>query len=157
VSRLARSKAIVLALAVGALTGCGRATPVATSRVPLTNRVVSPADWKAVLEDWYVGGLDHRHSCGAVVVAISHLPVDGPVYSTVFDDLRRYAGKVCPKEPAFGALRRGMTDRDVAAVAGMPEEPAFGCWLYPVTRRHTGRRVCFRRGRVSVLQVSVHL
>src|SRR5205823_2828370 len=55
----------------------------------------SAAGWKAVLDDWYDGSIDRWHSCAAVREAIRHLPVDGPIYSTVFPDLRHYARAVC--------------------------------------------------------------
>jgi hypothetical protein len=51
--------------------------------------------WKAVINDWYDGGIDHPHSCAAVIAAISHLPMDGGVYSTVRPDLYAYERKVC--------------------------------------------------------------
>jgi hypothetical protein len=50
--------------------------------------------WKAVINDWYDGGIDHSHSCAAVKTAISHLPVDA-AYSSARDDLEAYARKVC--------------------------------------------------------------
>jgi len=54
-----------------------------------------PAAWKAVLHDWYDGHMDHWHSCQAVLEAIRHLPVDGPIYSTIGLDLKAYARGVC--------------------------------------------------------------
>ena len=55
------------------LVACG-----GSNRVRLTGRVVTTTEWRAVLQDWYDGKISDRHSCGAVVVASSHLPVDGP-------------------------------------------------------------------------------
>jgi hypothetical protein len=50
---------------------------------------------KAVINDWYDGGIDHPHSCAAVKAAISLLPVDGGTYSTARRDLEAYEHKVC--------------------------------------------------------------
>ena len=120
------------------LGGCG-----GSSGVTLTGRVVTAAQWKAVLWDWYDGRISHPHSCGAVVVATSHLPIDA-TYSTANADLGRYAAKVCTHHRDFRAIKRGMTDADVAAVAGAPQLPAGGrCWEY-----RQRRDVCFRAGRV---------
>lgn len=76
------------------LVACG-----GSNRVRLTGRVVTTTEWRAVLRDWYVGKISDRHSCGAVVVASSHLPVDGAVFSTASADLARYAVKVCAHHP----------------------------------------------------------
>lgn len=52
------------------------------------------APWKAVINDWYNGGIDHSHSCAAVKVAISHLPVGGGP-SSARNDFEAYERKVC--------------------------------------------------------------
>jgi hypothetical protein len=77
-------------------------------------------------------------------------------YRKAITALDRYAGTVCPRRGKLDRLRVGMTDATVAAVAGMPRTPRLRCWLYPVTRSHDGRRVCFVDGRATVVQVSVH-
>jgi hypothetical protein len=64
-------------------------------RANAPTRAASPAAWKAVLHDWYDGHMDHWHSCRAVLEAIRHLPVDGPIYSTIGLDLKAYARGVC--------------------------------------------------------------
>jgi hypothetical protein len=49
-----------------------------------------------VFADWYGDGkFDRWHSCSAVQEAITHLPADGAVYSTIADDLAAYARTVC--------------------------------------------------------------
>jgi hypothetical protein len=143
---------IVLGVLVALACGCGG------HKAPrLTHRVVTAAEWKSVLRDWYPDGrVDHTHSCGAILVAMRHLPSSPPMYSTVTVDLDRAARRLCTQHPSLTAIHRGMTDADVAAVAGAPRLPPGGCWLYPVTREHDGRRVCFTRGHVSLLQFSVH-
>jgi hypothetical protein len=116
----------------------------------LSGKVVSAAQWKAVLRDWYDGRISERHSCGAVVVASSHLPVDGPIYSTIDADLARYAAKVCTHHSDLAAIKLGMSDADVAAITGAPTVPASGsCWDYRSSRRdNTDIAVCFGNGRV---------
>jgi hypothetical protein len=54
----------------------------------------APAEWKAVLEDWYDGRIDDWHRCAAVRAAIRHLPID-LTYSSGRSDLSAYAGGVC--------------------------------------------------------------
>jgi hypothetical protein len=55
----------------------------------------SSVPWRAVINDWYDGGIDHRHLCSAVIAAITHLPMDGGGYRTVRPDLYAYERKVC--------------------------------------------------------------
>lgn len=128
----------------------GLAACAGSNRVQLTGRVVTNAERKAVLQDWYDGKISDRHSCGAVVVASSRLPVDGATYSTVAADLARYAARVCTHHPDLTKVTVGMTDADVAAVAGAPQMPATGrCWEYwQKSPSHKGLAVCFRSGRV---------
>lgn len=125
--------------------GCGSAAP------RLTGKPITPAEWKAVFADWYAHGPDlHGHSCGAMVVAIEHLPVDPPTYSTIYADLTRYASKVCTRHPRYDRITDGMPDEDVATLAGLPRRTGLHCWLY------TERRVCFTYGRASIVQRVVH-
>ena len=115
--------------------------------------------------DWLDNGrIDSTHRCGAVVVAVAHLrlleriPTGNPnrSYGRAVAVLDRYAATVCPRTSQLSKIVRGMSDAEVADVAGMPRTPRLHCWLYPVTRAHDGRRVCFVRGRVALVQVSVH-
>ena len=112
-----------------------------------------------MLKDWYDGRISERHSCGAVVVASSHLPVDGPIYSTIAADLARYAARVCTQTRDPAAVKLGMSDADVAALAGAPAIPASGsCWDYwSKNRDNTGISVCFMRGRVISKSLVHHL
>jgi hypothetical protein len=73
------------------LTGCsgGRAIP----KHPPPSSVPG---WRAVLRDWYDDGkFEQRHPCSAVREAMKHLPADGPMYSSVLPDIKRYARRVC--------------------------------------------------------------
>jgi hypothetical protein len=58
--------------------------------------VAGTAAWREVLADWYDDGkFEERHSCAAVREAMRHLPVDGPTYSSAFEDIQRYARRIC--------------------------------------------------------------
>jgi hypothetical protein len=74
------------------LAGCGTKHPHPT----LENDLVvaqARAPWQKVIDDWYDGRIDRRHSCRAVREAINHLPV--LTYSGARGDLAAYARKVC--------------------------------------------------------------
>src|SRR5450759_2851100 len=144
--------ALVLAFVVG---GCGGShgahrTPVVTSK-----------QWAAVVNDWLDNArIDGRYSCGAVVEAVAHISALHPPYSPTWQRavpmLDRYSSQVCTRHPQLPRIVVGMTDAEVAEVAGMPRTPRLRCWLYPVLRDLPGRRVCFDRWRVTLVQVSVH-
>ena len=58
------------------------------------------------------------------------------------------------------AVKRGMTQQDVRRVAGAPYRKGRDCWLYHASKRGTsvdGMRFCFTNGRVSLIQIAVHL
>jgi hypothetical protein len=53
---------------------------------------------KAVITDWFHGGINHRHSCAAVHAALAMLPEEGDVRHAergVRNDLQTYARTVC--------------------------------------------------------------
>jgi hypothetical protein len=139
---------VVIAVAGACLgvSACGQ-----SSRPKLAHRVVTAAEWKAVLQDWYDGRISEHHSCGAVVVASAHLPVDGMIYSTINADLARYAAKVCTHVRNLAAIKLGMTDADLAMLAGAPQIPASGsCWDYAGKEpASSGTSICFTNGRVT--------
>lgn len=74
----------------------------------------------------------------------------------VYRDLGRAEKRWCTAKPDLNALKTGMSDADVAAVGGVPDDVLLHCWLYGVTRDREGRRVCFTNGRVTTLQFSLH-
>jgi hypothetical protein len=118
---------------------------------------IRPAEWKAVLNDWYPDSVvDQPHPCAAIVIATTRLPSSPTAYSTINRDLARAERRSCTRNPDLGALKVGMSDADVAAVAGAPDDTGLRCWVYAVTSAHDGRRVCFTNGRVTTLQLSVH-
>jgi hypothetical protein len=54
------------------------------------------AAWKAVINDWFDGGIDHPHSCAAVKAAIAHLPMDGGIATgRARSELESYARLIC--------------------------------------------------------------
>jgi len=130
-----------------------------------TPGVITSREWLAVLNDWLDDTrIEHSHSCGAVVEAVAQVsaqahskaPHPSLAYRQAFAAFDHYAATVCPRHGQLGKIKLGMTDGEVAAVAGMPRTPRLSCWLYPVTRAHDGRRVCFTNGRVSLVQLSKH-
>jgi hypothetical protein len=137
---------LVIAVAALAVAGCG-----GHGRPSLTDRVVTGPEWKAVLNDWYDDGrIEGDYSCAAAVIASSHLPADPGTYSDVIQVVDRYAVKICTTRPDLAAIKLGMADTDVAALAGAPELPAFGsCWQYRSRNGGNARlTACFRNGRV---------
>ena len=136
-----------------AASGCGGAH----RRSP--QPVVPVREWHAVINDWEDNGrITQPHSCGSVVVAVGALTrFSSPAtFTDVVHALDRYAGTVCTHHPQLDRIEVGMTNGQVAAIAGMPRTPGPNCWLYPVTSRHDGRRVCFTNGRATLVQISVH-
>ena len=123
-------------------------------RLLLTTVTVAAAGWLAVVNDWTDNHrFDRPHSCAAVVIAWTHvIAMSYPSsWQRLPTDLRAEARHVCrPGEESL--IRRGMTEAQVAAVAGKPRLPLTGpnCWTY-VTRR-----VCFADGRVALIQRSSH-
>ena len=149
---------IVIAIMVGVTAWPAAATP--------SPGVVTSREWLGVLNDWLDDTrIEHPHSCGAVVEAVaqvstqahSNAPQPNFSYRQAVATFDRYAATVCPRHGRPDKIKLGMTDGEVAVVAGMPRTPRLNCWLYPVTRAHDGRRVCFTNGRVSLVQVSKHL
>jgi hypothetical protein len=117
---------------------------------------IRPVEWKSVLNDWYPDSVvDQPHPCAAIVIARAHLAIS-TTYSTINEDLARAERRSCTRHPDLGALKIGMSDADVAAAAGAPDDTGLRCWVYAVTRAHDGRRICFTSGRVTTLQLSVH-
>jgi hypothetical protein len=140
--------------------GCGGSHVSGHRLPPITGKESS-----AVINDWLDDGrVDGHHSCGAVVEAVAkisalaHSRAEHPslAYHRAISAFDRYAGDVCPSKPQLGKIVVGMTDAEVARIAGMPRTPRLRCWLYAVTRDRDGRRVCFSDGRVALVQVSVH-
>jgi hypothetical protein len=58
------------------------------------------------------------------------------------------------------AVKEGMTKQQVQKLAGPPYRAGPNCSLYHASKKGTsvdGMRFCFMRGRVSLIQTSVHL
>jgi hypothetical protein len=151
---------LLLLVVCAVAAGCGGAKRIAAAPP------IRPQQWRAVVNDWATNGqVTGRHSCGAVVEAAAHIgrlrgvPTDAPgrPFRPAILAFDRYAARVCPTTPQLTKIVVGMSDAEVADVAGMPRRPGLRCWLYPVTRAHDGRRVCFAHGRVALVQHSIHL
>jgi hypothetical protein len=66
------------------------------ARLESRRRPVTAADWRAVIDDWYMDGvIDGIHTCEAVQAAIAKLPQDVQDFSSATDDFREYAERVC--------------------------------------------------------------
>jgi hypothetical protein len=129
-------------------------TPVAQA----SDTPVSGREWLAVINDWLDDKrLEGPHSCGAVVEAIVHFQSASWPHGFALNEIRRYGRQACPRASHLDRIAVGMSDRAVAAVAGMPSTVHPRCWLYAVTRGQEGRRVCFANGRVSRIWHVHHL
>lgn len=70
--------------------------PPARSAASDVSTTVADAEWKAVIEDWYVDGtFNGPHRCAAVREAIKGLPTSPPEYSSVYEDMRRLERLSC--------------------------------------------------------------
>jgi hypothetical protein len=113
--------------------------------------------WRGVLRDVYDGRLDRAWSCGALRTAISHLPVDGPMYSAIPELLARAAAPVCTAQIAGiprGAPRFAVDEAFGEPSAGGPRCPVWR-WA-PESGAVDGVRVCFANGRATLVQTAVH-
>jgi hypothetical protein len=70
---------VISAAAVVALAGLGGAAP-ASAAVPC---------WKALINDWFDGQIDHVYPVACYSQAIHHLPHDVEAYSSAKDDIQR--------------------------------------------------------------------
>ena len=110
------------------------------------------SSWKAVARDLQDGRLDQPRSCGSLRALLAHLS-KGLIGSPIYD----MAAAAC--RDALGALGAGDPPATVRALLGAPDRRP-GCWLYswPATPASAlvGARICFKDGRVSLVQRSVH-
>jgi hypothetical protein len=125
------------------------------------SKPVTGQEWQAVINEWFIyGRFVHEHACPAVVVARSRVgrKYHGPMALVHALDL--FERKLCPAGNVW-AVRLGMSDREVASVAGAPIPWRSGphCWLYHASKAGTSidrLRVCFKAGRVAAIQAGVH-
>jgi hypothetical protein len=71
-----------------------------------------------------------------------------------------YERSICPTGNVW-AVKQGMSDREVASLAGAPIPWFSGprCWAYHTSQAGTsidGRSFCFTAGRVSLIRTAVH-
>ena len=80
-----------------ALAGCSdkeASPPVASTPGSNVSTQVATAEWKAVIDDWYVDGtIDESHRCVAIREAIKQLPTRD--YSNAYADLHRLDRRAC--------------------------------------------------------------
>jgi len=121
---------------------------------------VSTREWQSVLKDWLVHGrFSQPHSCAAAVVARTHAPPAYKEGTPLVDALNLYELKAC-RSPRHdpGAVEVGMSNRQVAALAGVPLPRFSGTksWAYPYGHFAIGLRFYFSpAGYVALVQRAV--
>lgn len=153
-ARTGRSLPLIGVLALVAA-GCGHHT--STPAPPVTGK-----EWRSVVSDWSMHGrFARRHPCAAVVGARSRVV---PAYregTPLVHALDVYERKLCPTGGVW-AVQTGMTDREVATLAGPPIPWRSGphCWQYHASKPGTSidaLAFCFdRAGRVAAIKTGVH-
>jgi hypothetical protein len=73
-------KSLLLVVSAGLVLAFGVASPAAASGTPC---------WKALINDWYDGQIDHTYPPSCYTEAIHHLPQDVTTYSSAKDDIER--------------------------------------------------------------------
>jgi hypothetical protein len=74
-------------------------------------------------------------------------------------DAMNELGTSPPPSEVF-AVRKGMTKQEVRLVSGTPYRAGASCWLYHASKPGTSidaMRFCFTNGRVSLIQIGMHL
>lgn len=127
-------------------------------------------DGRAVLQDAKDGHLDRDWSCASLRAASHHLPPGGgPSYSTIPAIIDLAAGEACDAALAtvhvrmrIGAVRSalGAPDRtgNCLLFRWPPADAGQSVFVNPSKRRSSvdGARVCFTKGRVTLLQTAMH-
>jgi len=118
----------------------------------------APPTWRGVLHDAEDGRLDRIWPCAALRSALAHLPVGGPTYSPLPDQLARAAARGCDSQLA--GLRAGAPRFAVVEALGASDSTARRCsvWRWrPMSGSVDGARICFAHGRATLVQTAVHL
>jgi hypothetical protein len=114
-----------------------------------------------VLNDWLAHGrFSQAHSCAAVVVARTHAPPKYREGTPLVHALDLSERRVCRAGKVW-TVRVGMTNRQVASIAGAPVPWMSGprCWFYRAYENMTsidGLSICFSSGRVAAIRQAVH-
>ncbi len=123
---------------------------------------VSRAEWQSALNDAIThAAVSPQYSCAAVVVARTHAPPTYNEGSRVVHALDLFLYTRCRKFGHLRAIRVGMSDRQVVAIAGAPVPWMSGprCWFYRTRVAGTaidGVGFCFAAGRVTTIRTAVH-
>lgn len=118
-------------------------------------------EWKSVVRDWQAHGrFSKAHSCAADVVARSRVVPKYHEGMPLVHALDVYERHVCGQGNVW-AVRVGMSDRQVADLAGAPVPWMSGPhrWVYRATKPGTsvdGLGFSFSSGRVSAIETAVH-
>jgi hypothetical protein len=134
---------VILALALGASVCAAQPGPPVTTR-----------QWESVLNDWLAhGSFNERHSCAAAVVARTHAPPTYTEGTPLVHALDLYEIAVClsPGDPSV--ITVGMSNREVANLAGVPVPWQSGPHSWRYRTPGAGRRIVFTSaGYVSEVQ-----
>lgn len=147
-------RALCLGSAVLLAVGVGRVSAA-------TSQPVSSKEWLDVLNGWLAHDrFTQAHSCASVVVARTHAPPKYREGTPLVHALDLYERKVCPAGNVW-AVAEGMTNRQVASIAGAPVPWMSGprCWFYRARMAGTsidGLSFCFVSGRVANIIHAVH-
>jgi hypothetical protein len=123
---------------------------------------VSSKEWLGVLNDWLGHNrFSQAHTCAAVVVARTHAPPKYHEGMPLVRALDVYERAICPAGNVW-AIKEGMSNRQVASLAGAPIPWRSGprCWNYHASKPGTsidGRAFCFTNGYVTRILTGVHL
>lgn len=114
-----------------------------------------------MVNDWLKhGAFTQPHSCAATVVARSDVAPKYREGMPLVHALDLYERKVC-RSGTVWSVRVGMTNRQVASIAGAPVPWMSGprCWFYRAYESMTsidGLSICFASGRVAAIRQAVH-
>jgi hypothetical protein len=86
---------VVIGLALAGCSDDKSGSPASSSsQASDVSTQISAAEWKAVINDWYVDGIvNEPHRCVAIQEAVDQLPTRD--YSTAYTDLRRLERDAC--------------------------------------------------------------
>jgi hypothetical protein len=116
----------------------------------------TPATWRGVLRDVADGRLARVWPCGALRAALAHF-TNGPSYSRLPQAIERAAAPACAA--AVAGIRNGAPRLAVEQSLGAPDAGGPRCFAWrwqPGSGAVDGARVCFARGRATLVQTALH-
>ncbi len=146
---MARSTPALVAVAM-LLAGCG-----ATHK----QRLSTSTEPTTALADAYDNAhLDGDWSCSLLRKAVAQLSLSPDAYTPIARMVGQAEGQACDR--ALARVHRGLTPAQVDALLGRPDDAArcrLYRWMPDADSSTDGARVCFEQGRVSAVQIAMHL